>query len=89
MWRKSCHDISGYFDETLVIAGDFDMWVRMIRHGCKFKKIHGIYGMHYANPHGLSTSSKNQTLLKSEIKKVYLKNKDILTSFCIPLEALG
>lgn len=29
MWRRSAHDRYGWFDEELVVAGDYDFWLRM------------------------------------------------------------
>jgi len=29
MWRRAAHDRYGWFDEELVVAGDYDFWLRM------------------------------------------------------------
>ena len=29
VWRRSAHNRYGWFDETLVVAGDYDFWLRM------------------------------------------------------------
>ncbi len=55
MWRKSLHFMYGFFDETFVSAGDFEFWNRLASQGVRFKKVPGISGLFYQNPHGLST----------------------------------
>ena len=38
VWRKSTHIFYGYFDShEYNIIGDWEMWVRMAKHGLKFK----------------------------------------------------
>ncbi len=59
MWRRSLHDQYGYFDVRYKISGDWDMWLRAVECGAKFKKIDGYYALFYCNPNGLS---KNATL---------------------------
>ena len=29
MWRRSVHDLYGYFDESLVTSGDYEFWLRI------------------------------------------------------------
>ncbi|MBW7990851.1 MAG: glycosyltransferase [Planctomycetes bacterium] len=29
MWRKSVHDVFGYFDEEFVVSGDYEFWFRL------------------------------------------------------------
>ncbi|MCX5922442.1 MAG: glycosyltransferase [Candidatus Dependentiae bacterium] len=55
MWRKALHSEHGWFDETFISAGDYEFWNRLASHGVRFKKVPGIAGLFYQNPHGLST----------------------------------
>jgi glycosyltransferase involved in cell wall biosynthesis len=63
MWRASLHNHYGFFDEQFISAGDFDYWNRVAAAGVIFKKVPGISGLFYQNPHGLST---DQDALKVE-----------------------
>lgn len=36
MWRKSLHDVFGYFDESFVVAGDYEFWLRAAQAGRRF-----------------------------------------------------
>lgn len=74
VWRKSLHDRFGVFDEHYKYCADYDMWMRAIVGGAKFKKLPINTGLYYRNPEGLSSGSK--TLKKaleevSEIRKKY------------------
>jgi len=57
MWRRSIHDICGFFDEKFMIVGDYEMWIRMVTCGLKFKKCNEMLGVYYCNPTGLSVSN--------------------------------
>lgn len=77
MWRRSLHDRFGFFNETLMSAGDYDMWLRAASRGSKMKKIDEVLGLYYRNPDGISSGSK--TLSKAifevnQIKKQYSKS---------------
>lgn len=77
MWRKSIHDRFGFFNETLMSAGDYEMWLRAGKEGAKMKKIDEVLGLYFRNPEGVSTGSK--TLQKAlyevqQVKKQYMKS---------------
>ena len=72
-WRSSAHDTVGYFSEDLVIAGDYDMWLKMSVHW-DFMKSEEILGLYYDAEQGLE--HKNQYLCdveSMELRKKYLK----------------
>jgi len=77
MWRKSIHKDLGNFDTTLKYAADWDMWLRAVRSGCKFKKFEKPLGLYYNNPTGLSTSQSNREERFAEEKLIFNRNKDI------------
>lgn len=77
VWRKSMHDKSGLFDESLRYAGDHEMWLRAVRDGSKFKKIGGIYGTYLFNEEGISTSRKTMVKKFIEEKKVFWEYSDV------------
>lgn len=76
MWRKRIHDKFGKFDTQYFSAGDYEMWLRAMVGGSKFKKVNYLIGSYYQNPNGISTNQK--TLLKaleevSNVRKKYSK----------------
>jgi len=77
LWRKSMTDDVGFFDESLKYAGDWDMWLRCVDKGYKFKKISYILGLYYMNPEGLSTSVKNYAERFQEEKSIFHKYKHV------------
>ncbi len=54
MWRKSIHEKYGYFDESYKCVGNWEMWLKAVANGAKFKKLPGIHTLYYANPNGIS-----------------------------------
>ncbi len=77
MWRKSLHSTYGFFDETFFSAGDFEFWNRLASQGVSLKKVPGISGLFYHNPHGLST---DQDSLKVERRND--ENERIVKQYC-------
>ena len=45
--RKKVFEKFGYFNESFVSSGDYEMWARLSRMGCKFQKIPEIIGSFY------------------------------------------
>ena len=66
MWRRALHNEYGYFDARYKYSGDWEMWLRAVEHGAKFKKVDGYYSLFYYNPHGLSTSQECKNLKDKE-----------------------
>tara|TARA_R100000664_G_C2760058_1_gene150677 strand:- start:12110 stop:13765 length:1656 start_codon:yes stop_codon:yes gene_type:complete len=66
MWRLNVHKDVGLFSEKYHFANDWDMWLRMVDAGLKFKKIDKSVGLYYFNPDGMSTSKDN---FSSKIKE--------------------
>lgn len=81
MWRKSMHDRFGYFDPSYISSGDWEMWLRAVSLGSKFKKIPGFYILFYQNPEGLSTNpdSEKATKRKNENDQIIKKYSYIWT----------
>ena len=61
MWRKSLHNEFGYFDDTLICAGDWDFWLR-ISSKYKFKRIPEFLGLYYYNKDGIEHGKKIHSL---------------------------
>ena len=66
MWRKALHNEYGYFDTRYKYSGDWEMWLRAVEAGAKFKKINGYYSLFYYNPQGLSTGEQSKNLKDKE-----------------------
>lgn len=45
--KKTVFEKFGYFDESFVSSGDYEMWARLSKNNCKFKKIPEIIGSFY------------------------------------------
>jgi len=80
MWRRNLHNELGYFDETLVSAGDWDFWLRCASENKLFGQIKDAISVYFQNPNGLSTSldsadSKEQTVIRSRYREI-LENPD-------------
>jgi len=54
MIRKSCLDYVGYFDETLPVCEEVDLWLRIARH-CPIGFINETLTVYTDNPEGVST----------------------------------
>lgn len=70
MWRKNVHEKYGYFDESFLSAGDFEMWNRAVSLGAKLKKISGHSGLYFLNPQGLSTDSTRSSIQEAELQRI-------------------
>tara|TARA_B100000214_G_scaffold375570_1_gene362774 strand:- start:188 stop:1819 length:1632 start_codon:yes stop_codon:yes gene_type:complete len=79
VWRKSMHDKAGSFDESLKSAGDWEMWLRAVDSGSKFKKVPGVHGLYFMNPEGMSTTNDKEKAIArfSEEKDVFWKYSHI------------
>jgi glycosyltransferase involved in cell wall biosynthesis len=77
MWRKEIHRKYGYFDETFISGGDFEMWNRASSQGSVFKKIPGFSGVFYLNPKGLSTDNDKRDIQESELQRVNNKYRSM------------
>lgn len=80
MWKKNLHKRYGYFDINYPIAADYEMWLRAMVGGAKFKMINFLIGSYYRNPTGNSSDPRNlERALKeiAEIRNKYEKNNII------------
>lgn len=68
MWRKDLHERFGYFDIKYPIAGDYEMWLRALVGGAKFKMMKDLVGSYYRNPTGNSSDPRN---LEKAFKEIY------------------
>lgn len=74
MWKKSVHDECGFFDEeNCNYADDWDMWLRMIKNGFKFKKIDSIVGIYLLG----GRSQQENIEQRKEEAKIFFKYSSI------------
>ena len=77
MWRTAVHEKCGYFDEKMAHAGDWEMFLRMVESGSKFKKVDKPLGLYYYNSDGLSTSNEYVAKRGKEEAAVFFKYKEV------------
>jgi hypothetical protein len=77
MWRKELNEKHGTFNTDFKFAGDWEMWLRCVKTGVKFKKILDVLGLYYLNPHGLSTSNESEKERFSEERLLFHKYKEV------------
>ena len=77
MWKIDAHKEIGLFSDKYDYANDWDMWLRMVQAGRKFKKINKPLGLYYFNPEGRSTSSNNFLDKIKEEAEIFLKFKHV------------
>jgi len=77
MWRVKAHEKCGYFNEKMAHAGDWEMFLRMVQAGSKFKKVDKPLGLYYYNSDGLSTSVEHTKERGKEEAEVFFKYKNI------------
>jgi glycosyltransferase involved in cell wall biosynthesis len=75
VWRATLHDKIGLFNEDFKSAGDWEMWLRAVDAGSRFKKVAGTHGLYYMNPNGLSTTTDEEKSRKryEEEKEIFWK----------------
>lgn len=59
MWRKSVHEVVGYFDEQFKVVGDFDFQIRIARR-FPLAKTHGLLGYYLEGDTRKLTSAYNR-----------------------------
>jgi len=70
LWSRSIHEKCGFFDENrLNYADDWDMWLRSVANGCKFKKIDDIVGIYLEG----GRSQQNSIKQRQEEAKLFFK----------------
>lgn len=70
MWRKTMHEMFGFFDIHYKYSGDWEMWLRAVEGGAEFKKIEAYYSLYYVNPKGLSSDKTTKNLRLTEDQKI-------------------
>lgn len=66
MLRRSLFERIGFFDETMRIADDWDLWIRVAKSGTRMHRINEVL-MHY-RLHGQNISSKIETIHRDRLQ---------------------
>ena len=70
MWRKTIHEKNGFFDQDgCDYADDWEMWLRAVDTGSKFKKVHKTVGLYLEG--GRSQQAMNIAQREEEAKIFY------------------
>lgn len=81
MWRKSLHDDVGYFDETLVVAGDYEWWLRVSKK-YMFKHIPELLGLYLLSSGGVEhANSKICQVETNTIRTRYVRDDNIVLDY--------
>jgi glycosyltransferase involved in cell wall biosynthesis len=68
MWRRSVHDLYGFFDESMVTSGDYEFWLR-ISQTLKFHHIKEFLGLYLASP--TSVEHINREIAQKENNRIF------------------
>jgi GT2 family glycosyltransferase len=75
LWDRIIHESCGFFDEeNCNFADDWDMWLRAVSIGHKFKKVNEVVGLYFAG--GRSRQDNNLEQLKEEAQ-IFFKYRNI------------
>ena len=70
LWKKEIHDVCGFFDnENCDFADDWDMWLRVVSAGYKFKKVDKVVGLYLSG--GRSQQGENLDQKREEARLFY------------------
>ena len=74
MWRRRMHEICGLFDTVHCnYADDWEMWLRAVRAGAKFKKVKKPLGLYLSG----GRSQQNDPKQRREEALIFYKYRDI------------
>ncbi len=58
LWRRSLHDRFGMFDESMIVSGDYDFWLRCHKGGAKFHHLNETVGLYWKRADSLEHRNK-------------------------------
>ena len=79
MWRKALHGDVGLFDESYMIAGDYEMWLRMAANGLAMQRIDEVLGLFYWHPSQLGRRAAAQSGMES--RRALLKYRETIEEY--------
>ena len=76
LWRKLMHERNGFLDTTISVPCDWEMWLRAVASGSRFKKINDIVGLYLVG----GRSQQNKTKVCEEEAKIFFKYSHVFGS---------
>lgn len=72
VWRKSLHDKYGLFDESFMVAGDWEFWLRCTKKGERICFVNKSLGLYLSRPDSLEHRNKEAHYAeRKRIKAMY------------------
>ena len=71
--KKEVFNRIGYFDERFVSSGDYEMWLRMSKFNCKFKRIPETIGVFYFRQDSINQSNKQKAIQEDILIQQFYK----------------
>ncbi len=65
MWRRSLHAEHGMFDESYLVAGDYEWALRLAANGVKMLRLDAMVGLFYWHPSQLGRAQADQSAYES------------------------
>ena len=84
MWRREVHDEHGYFDATIVSAGDYEFWLRLAQNRTFFH-VKETLGLYLESP--TSVEHGNRERGAKEVLEARRRYNAVLTSGARPIRA--
>lgn len=63
MWRRSLHSAYGLFDDSYLLAGDYEYWLRLAANGVRMQRIDAVLGLFYDG--GMGIGNPGQSAMES------------------------
>ena len=78
LWRKSLHEKIGFFDPKQNYADDWEMWLRAVNTGSRFKKVNEIVGLYYTGGRSYQEGEEESNLeQRTEEATLFFKYKHL------------
>jgi len=74
MWRRELHTQAGLFDESFMVAGDYEMWLRFAACGVNMAHIKDVLGLFYWHKDQLGRAQAEQSAYES--RRAVLRHKE-------------
>jgi len=71
--KKEVFNKIGYFDERFISSGDYEMWLRMSKFNCKFKRIPEVIGVFHFRQDSINQSNKQRAIQEDILIQQFYK----------------
>jgi glycosyltransferase involved in cell wall biosynthesis len=78
MFKKSMVISAGMFNTSYRHANDWELWLRCVRGGSIFSKVHRRLGLYYVNPEGVTTSEETFESKIREENEIFKEYRDVI-----------